>query len=114
MTPQMVPGFEYHAGMLVKDNSTGFVWRVPDDFGFPPSYYQTLQVNDAATGGILLAMLGRMVSVEAPWVPGNLWHVQIYHKGQTVRCGGASLGEACAKVAQEIGRWPNGESTTAA
>lgn len=105
---QSIAGFEYKAGMLVKDNATGFVWRVPEDFGYQASYYQTVQADDPATGGILLSMLGNCVTVEAPWVKGNQWHVQLHHAKRNIRMAGDSLGEACIKIAQEIGRWPNG------
>jgi hypothetical protein len=108
VTAQSIKGFEYKAGMLVKDNTTGLLWRVPEDFGYQASYYQTVQADDPATGGILLSMLGNCVTVEAPWVKGNLWHVQIHHGKQNIRMAGASLGEACIKIANEIGQWPNG------
>lgn len=108
MMAQTIPGFVYKAGMLIKDNHTGFLWRVPEDFGHSASYYQTIQANDAATGGILLSMLGGCVSVESPWVHDGPWVVQIYYKHRNVRMRGTSLGEACIAVAQEIGCWPNG------
>jgi len=47
---QTIAGFEYKAGMLVRDHATGFLWRVPEDFGYQASYYQTVQADDAATG----------------------------------------------------------------
>lgn len=107
MIAQSIKGFEYKTGMLVKDNTTGFLWRVPEDFGYQASYYQTVQADDAATGGILLSMLGNCVTVEAPWIKGNHWHVQIHHAKQNIRKSGESLGAACIAVAAEIGFWPN-------
>ena len=110
---QMLRGFEFKPGMLVKDRQTGFLWRVPDDYGWTATYWQRPVAEDAATGGILLTLLGPSANVEAPWRKDGRWHAQVALADRNVRLSGATLGEACAAVAEAIGYWPGGATTAA-
>ena len=69
-----------------------------------------LDLTDAATGGCLLVLLSQGEHrVSATCRPDGVWWV-----GERRTCGvsgeGATLAEACARVALALGRWPDGGS----
>lgn len=62
-------------------------------------------VDDAATAGVLLAMLGRRVVQLFPSRTG--WTVQVADaEGGTLHCTGATLGRALVVAAGALGGWP--------
>ena len=61
-------------------------------------------VDDAATAGCLLAMLGLRVVHLHPARAG--WAVEVAHEQGTTRCTEATLGRALVAAAATLGGWP--------
>jgi hypothetical protein len=103
-----LPGWKWRAGMraaLIDDGRR--VWSGVLDGTYHVAADAIPVLSDPATGGWMLALLcapGCTATVEFHT---NQFHATVlseggylWHKGS-----GASLGEACARVALQIGRW---------
>jgi len=111
-----LPGWEWRRGMWIQTEEDGDCvwapftpcdppWMTLDCSDRGPGDDDVLDLTDPATGGALLGLLGPGVTTDRP----SAWRVVVREGGHVVAAErGATLGEACARAALALGRWPGG------
>lgn len=102
-----LPGWKWRAGMraaLIDDGRR--VWSGVLDGTYHVAADAIPVLSDPATGGWMLALLCASGCTATVEVCGDEVHATFSLPGYTQHKGtGASLGEACARIALQIGRW---------